>query len=165
MILAYAEWFFGIWIGGIGNYLVRSSFQECFFTNANLLCWWLPLPRCSWYWQMLGYSQLRDTKHVRFDLPPAASKYTKPEVTFEIAARLLSGDCQKFLVSSSQRVMRIKSLIEAWVADIHKVDRGTVSVTLFFGTRELKAQRTLAHYGITTRNAKVSTSNCAARRL
>ena len=42
------------------------------------------------------------------------------------------------------------------VADMHKVDRGTVSVTLFFGTWELNAQRTLAHYGITKGNASVT---------
>ena len=39
---------------------------------------------------------------------------------------------------------------------MHKVDRGTVSVTLFFGTRELNAHGTLADYGINKDNASVT---------
>ena len=35
MSLTYGEWLFWIWIGGIGNYLARLSFQKCLLTDVN----------------------------------------------------------------------------------------------------------------------------------
>ena len=61
MSLTYGEWLFWIWIGGIGNYLARLSFQKCLLADVNLLPWWVPIPGCHWYWQIPGYYQYWDS--------------------------------------------------------------------------------------------------------